>query len=103
MQRPDSLDSRLILRGYAVATVFAGLAVVGYRWPAPATLTIDRLTVPELWSLMLVSAGNLIWVSGAVAWACARIEHPADRLRQGDATPRRSLRGRFRRGRSSRG
>ena len=81
MQRPDSIDSRLILRGYALASVVAGLAVVGYRWPAPATLTIDRLTIPSLWSLMLVSAGNLIWVSGAVAWALSRIEHPAARLR----------------------
>jgi signal transduction histidine kinase len=29
---------------------------------------------------MLVSAGNLIWVSGAVAWALSRIEHPVARL-----------------------
>ena len=80
MQRPDSVDSRLILRGYAIATVIAGLVVVNYRWPAPATLTIDRLTVPSLWSLMIVSAGNLIWLSGAAAWACARIENPVARL-----------------------
>jgi signal transduction histidine kinase len=80
MQRPDSLDSRLILRGYAVAALIAGLVVVGYRWPAPASLTIDRLTIPSLWSLMLVSAGNLIWLSGAAASACSRIENPATRL-----------------------
>ena len=80
MQRPDSIDSRLILRGYALATVMAGLVVVGYRWPAPATLTIDRVTVPSLWSLLLVSAGNLIWISGAAAWACSRIENPAARV-----------------------
>ena len=80
MQRPDNIDSRLVLRGYALATVVAGLVVVGYRWPAPATLTIDRLTIPSLWSLMLVSVGNLIWVSGAVAWALSRVENPAARL-----------------------
>jgi signal transduction histidine kinase len=81
MQRPDSIDSRVILRGYAFATIVAGLVVVGYRWPPPATLTIDRLTIPSLWSLMLVGAGNLIWISGAGAWACARIENHAVRLR----------------------
>jgi signal transduction histidine kinase len=80
MQRPDSIDSRDILRGYAIATVFAGLAVVGARWPAPETLTIDRLTIPSLWSMMLVGAGNVIWLSGAVAWAFSRIENPAVRL-----------------------
>src|SRR5690242_8119368 len=81
MQRPDSIDSRLILRGYAVATVVAGLVVVNYRWPVPATLTIDRVTIPSLWSLMLVSAGDLIWLSGAVAWALSSLENPAARLR----------------------
>ena len=81
MQRPDRIDSRLILRGYAVATVVAGLVVVNYRWAVPATLTIDRVTVPSLWSLMLVSTGNLIWVSGAAAWALSHIENPAARLR----------------------
>ena len=80
MQRPDSIDSRLILRGYAFATVVTGFVVVGYRWPAPATLTIDRLTIPSLWSLLLLSAGNLIWVSGAAAWALSRIENPAARV-----------------------
>ena len=80
MQRPDSVDSRLILRGYALASFFAGLVVVNYRWPAPAMLTMDRVTVPALWSLMLMSAGYLIWLSGSAAWACSRIENPAARL-----------------------
>lgn len=80
MQRPDSIDSRLVLRGYAIAALVAGLVVVGYRWPAPVSLTIDRVTVPALWSLMLVSAGNLIWLSGAAAGAFSRIDHSAARL-----------------------
>jgi signal transduction histidine kinase len=80
MQRPDSIDSRLILRGYTIATLIAGLVVVSYRWPMPATLTIDRIAIPSLWSLILVGAGNLIWLSGAAAWACARIENAAARL-----------------------
>ena len=80
MQRPDSIDSRLILRGYAMAALVAGLVVVSYRWPPPATLAIDRISLPSLWSLMLVGAGNLIWLSGAAAWACSRIENAAARL-----------------------
>ncbi len=80
MQRPDNLDSRFVLRGYTAAALVAGLVVVGYRWPTPATLTIDQIAIPSLWSLILVGAGTLIWLSGAAAWACSRIEHAAARL-----------------------
>lgn len=80
MQRPDAIDSRLILRVYSIAALVAGLAVVGYRWPAPAALTIDRISVPSLWSLIVIGAGNAIWLSGAAAWGWSRIENPAVRL-----------------------
>jgi len=80
MQRPDSIDSRLVLRGYSIAALLTGLVVVGYRWPAPATLTVDRLAVPSLWSLIVVGTGNAIWISAAVAWACSRIEDRSARL-----------------------
>jgi len=80
MQRPDNIDSRLVLRGYAAAALVAGLAVVGYRWPAPASLTTGQITIPSLWSLILVGTGNLIWLSGAAAWGFSRIDAPAARL-----------------------
>jgi hypothetical protein len=81
MQRPDTLDSRTILRCYTVAAGVVGLVIVLYRWPPPATLTADRVSMTALWSLVLGATGNAVWVSGAVAWQFADIEHPARRLR----------------------
>jgi signal transduction histidine kinase len=81
MQRPDTLDSRTILRCYTVAAGVVGLVIVLYRWPSPATLTADRISMAALWSLVLVATGNAVWLSGAVAWQFADIEHPARRLR----------------------
>lgn len=80
MQRPDSIDSRLVLRGYSMAALITGLVVVGYRWPVPATLTVDRISIPSLWSLIVVGTGNAIWISAAVAWTWSRIEDHAARL-----------------------
>jgi len=80
MQRPDSIDSRLILRGYTIAALVTGLVVVSYRWPTPPELTLDRIAIPSLWSLILVGGGNAIWLSGAVTWGFSRIEHAAARL-----------------------
>jgi hypothetical protein len=57
-----------------------GLVVVSYRWPTPPELTLDRIAIPSLWSLILVGGGNAIWLSGAVTWGFSRIEHAAARL-----------------------
>jgi signal transduction histidine kinase len=81
MQRPDNIDSRLIHRGYTIAALATGLVVVSYRWPAPPQLTVDRIAISSLWSLILIGAGNAIWISGAVAWGFSRIEHAAARLK----------------------
>ena len=80
MQRPDVLDSRSILTGYFVLACIAGLVVVGYRWPAPPTLTPQQISMTSLWSLLLVSMGNAVWISGLVALGLARIENDTMRL-----------------------
>lgn len=43
-------------------------------------LTVDRIPIPSLWSLIVVGTGKVIWISAAVAWACSRIEDHAARL-----------------------
>ena len=75
MQRPDVLDSRSILTGYFALACVAGLVVVGYRWPAPPTLTPQHISMTSLWSLLLVSMGYAVWFSGLVALGLARIEN----------------------------
>jgi signal transduction histidine kinase len=81
MQRPDLLDSRILLRTYVAMSGVLGLAIVGFRWPAPATLTPELISMTSLWSLLLVVTGNAIWLSGLVAWQLATIDEPTKRLR----------------------
>ena len=81
MQRPDVIDSRTVLRGYALVAFVGGLAIVGYRWPIPLTLSRTPLKPADLWSLTLMLAAMAVWLSCAAAAGLARIENAIIRRR----------------------
>lgn len=81
MQRPDTVDSRAILRVYEIAAVVGGFAIVGYRWPIPDTLSRTPVNPAELWSLTLMVAANVFWLSAAAAAGFRRIEDARTRVR----------------------
>jgi signal transduction histidine kinase len=81
VQRPDVLDSRAILRVYGLASLIAGIIIVGYRWPAPDALARTQIGPPQLWSLILMVAANAVWLSGAAAAGFGQIEDARTRAR----------------------
>src|SRR5690349_5950674 len=74
MQRPDTIDSRTILRVYQIVATVGGFAIVAYRWPMPDILSRTPVNPANLWSLTLMVAATIVWLSAAAAAGFARIE-----------------------------
>jgi len=79
MQRSDALDSRDILIWYQRLSFAAGLIIVLWRWPMPASFGARPLDPSAIWSVIVTCSAAALWLSGATALGLSRIEDRAAR------------------------